>query len=95
MLFPDAAATVCGCAGNTALIELRMTPEDDTMHTTDRTTHWQGVCTSNGHRMKKFVVKSTLKDMRRHVTKMGTPRVYCEHCNADTSLRWERAKELV
>jgi uncharacterized protein with PIN domain len=45
--------------------------------------------------MKRFVVKATLREMRRHVRTMGTPRVYCEHCNADTSVRWERAKELV
>lgn len=62
------------------------------MRTTDRTAHWQGVCTAEGHRMKRFVVKATLREMRRHVTTMGQPRVWCEHCKSDTSLRWERAE---
>ena len=44
--------------------------------------------------MKKFTIKASLREMRRHVHKMGTPRIYCEHCDADTSVRWERAKEL-
>ena len=65
------------------------------MHSTSRPAHWQGVCTAEGHQMKRFVVKATLREMRRHVSTMGTPRVWCEHCSADTSVRWERAKELV
>ncbi|HZS88298.1 MAG TPA: hypothetical protein VFE42_12560 [Chloroflexota bacterium] len=63
------------------------------MHSTDRTTHWRGVCTAQGHRLKKFTIKASLREMRRHVHKMGEPRIYCEHCDADTSVRWERAKE--
>jgi hypothetical protein len=45
--------------------------------------------------MKRFVVKASLRDMRHHVSKMGAPRVWCEHCQGDTSLRWERAEQLV
>ena len=60
-----------------------------------RVAQWQGVCTAEGHRMQRFVVKATLRDMRRHVEKMGQPRVWCEHCNDDTSVRWERTAELV
>lgn len=62
--------------------------------TIERTTHWQGVCTNEGHTMRRFAVKATLKDMRRHVQKMGRPRVWCEHCSADSSVRWERAGEM-
>jgi hypothetical protein len=69
------------------------------MHTTTstagRAAHWQGVCTAEGHHMKRFVVKATLREMRRHVETMGRPRVWCEHCNDDTSVRWERAAEQV
>lgn len=65
------------------------------MHTTDRTAHWQGICTARGHHMKRFTVKATLREMRRHVRTMGAPRVWCEHCQGDSSVRWERAKELV
>lgn len=61
-------------------------------HTHDHTTLWQGVCTSEGHHMKRFTVKASLRQMRRHVGAMGQPRVWCEHCNADSSVRWERAE---
>ena len=61
----------------------------------ERAAHWQGVCTAEGHRMRRFVVRATLREMRRHVTTMGQPRVWCEHCNDDTSVRWERASEPV
>ena len=65
------------------------------MNTTTRAARWQGVCTSKGHRMTRFVVKASLRDMRRHVRTMGQPRVWCEHCKGDTSVRWERMEELV
>lgn len=94
-MFPGVSAIVRGCAGNTGLMKEYYRRGHTRMHTTDNRAHWQGVCTAQGHRMKKFVVKSTLKEMRRHVSTMGAPRVYCEHCDADTSVRWERAKELV
>jgi len=42
--------------------------------------------------MKRFTVKASLRQMRRHVGTMGQPRVWCEHCNADSSVRWERAE---
>lgn len=45
--------------------------------------------------MKRFTVKATLREMRRHVRTMGAPRVWCEHCQGDSSVRWERAKELI
>ena len=45
--------------------------------------------------MKRFVVKATLREMRRHVETMGRPRVWCEYCSDDTSVRWERVAEQV